>query len=77
LKDLQVRKILAEEFVAVRVNITDRYDEASMAIKKHYKIFGTPSFVFFDTSGKEMKEENFYGYQNPEEFFDLLDLIVG
>ena len=77
LKDQKVRRMLAEEYVAVRVNITDRHNKESMAIKKHYKVFGTPSFIFFDRSGKEMKEENFYGYQSPEEFLDKLDLIVG
>ena len=77
LKDRKVREILAEEFVAVRVNITGRSNEATEKIRKKYKIFGTPSFVFFDRSGNEMPEENFYGYQTPEEFYDTLDLIVG
>ncbi len=77
LKDVKVKKILAEHFVAVRVNITDHSNKASMEIKKKFNVFGTPSFVFFDQSGKEMEEENFYGYQGPEEFFDTLDLIAG
>jgi thiol:disulfide interchange protein DsbD len=75
LKDERVRKKLAEDFVAVRVNITDRSNRESMEMKKHFKVFGTPSFVFFNRNGEEMPEENFYGYQDPETFFDTLDII--
>jgi thiol:disulfide interchange protein DsbD len=74
-KDPKVLKKLADDFVAVRVNITSHSDEESMKIKKHYKVFGTPSFVFFNRSGKEMPEEQFYGYQDPQEFYDTLDLM--
>ena len=77
LKDPKVRKILKENFVAVRVNITDRSNKATTEIRKKFKVFGTPSFVFFDQSGNEMKEENFYGYQEPEEFYDTLDILAG
>ncbi|KYJ87695.1 protein-disulfide reductase DsbD family protein [Sulfurovum riftiae] len=77
LKDPKVRQKLSEEFVAVRVNITGRSNEATEKIRKKYKIFGTPSFVFFDRSGNEMPEENFYGYQSPEEFYDTIDIIAG
>jgi len=73
LRDPKVRKMLAENFVALRVNITDPSDEESMKIKHHYKVFGTPAFVFIDKKGKVVKDEMFYGYQTAEEFFDTLD----
>ncbi len=73
LKDPKVRKMLAENFVALRVNITDPSDEESMKIKHHYKVFGTPAFVFIDKKGKVAEDEMFYGYQTAEEFFDTLD----
>ncbi len=73
LKDRKVRKMLADAFVAVRINITDPSNAATMAIKRHYKVFGTPAFVFIDKDGKVVKEEMFYGYQSPEEFYDTLD----
>ncbi|MCF6206333.1 MAG: protein-disulfide reductase DsbD [Sulfurovum sp.] len=74
-KDRRVQEKLAKDFVAVRVNITSHDNKESMEIKKHFKVFGTPSFVFFDRTGEEMPEENFYGYQSPEEFYDTLDLM--
>ncbi|WP_294957346.1 thioredoxin fold domain-containing protein [Sulfurovum sp.] len=54
LKDVKVRKILPEHFVVVRVYITDHSNKASIEIKKKFNVLGTPSFVFFDQSGKEI-----------------------
>ncbi len=73
LRDPKVRRMLAENFVALRVNITDPSDEKSMKIKHHYKVFGTPAFVFIDKNGKIAEDEMFYGYQTAEEFYDTLD----
>jgi len=76
LKDPRVQKILREKFVAVRVNITNHSDEKSMAIKRRFKVFGTPTILFFDTHGERLKDETIYGYVSPEEFFDLLDILA-
>jgi thiol:disulfide interchange protein DsbD len=56
--------------------MTDLNDRKSQAIRKKFKIYGPPSFVFFDRNGKELKEENFYGFQEPEAFYDILDLMA-
>jgi len=76
LKDLRVRKILNEKFVAVRVNITNHSDENSMAIKRRFKVFGTPTILFVDSHGERLKDETVYGYVSPEEFYDLLDILA-
>ena len=76
LKDLRVRKILNEKFVAVRVNITNHSDEKSMAIKRRFKVFGTPTILFFGSHGELLKDETVYGYQSPGEFYDLLDILA-
>ncbi|AKF25303.1 cytochrome C biogenesis protein [Sulfurovum lithotrophicum] len=74
-QDPKVRAKLKEKYVAVKVNITDTSDEKSQAIRKRFNIFGSPSFVFFDRNGKELKNDLFYGYEDPKEFFDTLDII--
>ena len=76
LKDRRVRKILNEKFVAVRVNITNHSDEKSMAIKRRFKVFGTPTMLFFGSHGELLKDETVYGYVSPEEFYDLLDILA-
>ncbi len=75
-QDLKVRAELKKDYIAVKVNITDSSDEESQALQKRFKVFGSPSFVFFDRDGEELSEELFYGYMGSEEFYDTLDLIA-
>ncbi len=75
-QDEKVRAELKKDYIAVRVNITDSADKESQAIQKRYNVFGSPAFVFFDKSGKELHDSMFYGYEEPEEFYDTLDLIA-
>jgi len=75
-QDLKVRAELKQDYVAVKVNITDTSDEQSQVLRKRFKVFGSPSFVFFDRDGEELTKELFYGYQGPEDFYDTLDLIA-
>ncbi len=75
-KDARVQKILKEKYVAVSVNMSDKSDQKIEAIKKRFQVFGPPGFVFIDHNGQEMKDEKFYGYQEPGEFYDTLDIIA-
>ncbi len=76
LKDWRVRKILNEKFVAVRVNITNHSDAKSMVLKRRFKVFGTPTILFFDSHGERLKGDTIYGYVSPEEFYDMLDILA-
>ena len=75
-KDTDVQNILAESYIAVKLNMSDKSDEEMLEVKKHFKVFGTPAFVFFDDEGKKIDNEAVYGYQEPEEFADTLDLMM-
>jgi thiol:disulfide interchange protein DsbD len=75
-KDADVIKTLNENYVAVRLNMTDKSDEAMLEVKFEFDIFGTPAFVVFDDKGERVSEEPIYGYQEPEEFYDTLDLYL-
>ena len=73
------KKVVAElqkKYITVQVNMTDKEDKKSQAIKKYFNVFGPPSFVFFDKDGKELKDDMFYGYQEPGEFLDTVELIA-
>ncbi len=74
--DSRVMSELKKNYVAVQVNMTDKEDEKIQAIKKQFNIFGPPALVFFDREGEELKDENVYGYQEPDEFFDYLEIIA-
>jgi len=47
-----------------------------MAIKRRFKVFGTPTILFVDSHGERLKDETIYGYVSPEEFYDLLDILA-
>ncbi len=75
-KDPRVQEKLKKEYVAVSVNMSDKTDKKIEEIKQMFQVFGPPGFVFIGSDGKELKDSKFYGYQEPEEFYDTLDLIA-
>ncbi|MCO4845581.1 MAG: protein-disulfide reductase DsbD [Sulfurovum sp.] len=75
-KDKRVQEKLKKEYIAVSVNMTDKSDIKIEELKVMFQVFGPPGFVFIGSDGKEMKDDKFYGYQEPDEFYDTLDLIA-
>lgn len=75
-KDQRVQEKLQKDYVAVSVNMSDKTDIKIEEIKQMFQVFGPPGFVFIGPNGKEIKDAKFYGYQEPEEFYDTLDLIA-
>jgi thiol:disulfide interchange protein DsbD len=75
-KDKRVQEKLQNDYVAVSVDMSDKTDKKIDELKQMFEIFGPPGFVFIGPDGKELKDDKFYGYQEPEEFFDTLDLIA-
>ena len=75
-QDEKVRAELKKDYIAVKVNITDTSDQESQAIQKKFNVFGSPAFVFFDRDGEELVDAMFYGYENPEEFYDTIEMIA-
>ena len=75
-KDPAVRDILRKEYVALHINMTDKSDKKRQEIRKKFHIFGPPTFIFFNREGEEIKENRIYGYQTPEEFYDMLELMA-
>ena len=55
--------------------MSDKTDKKIEELKQMFQIFGPPGFVFIGSDGKELKDDKFYGYQEPDEFYDTLDLI--
>ncbi len=75
-KDPRVQKILKDRYVATSVNMSDKSDEKIEVLKKKFQVFGPPGFVFLNSDGEVMEDDKFYGYQEPSEFYDTLDLIA-
>ena len=75
-KNPKVQRMLNRNYVAISLNMTDKENRAMNEVKKYFNIFGTPAFVFFDATGEKLEDEKFYGYQDAEEFYDTLDLMI-
>jgi len=75
-KDPAVIDLLGKEYVALHVNMTDKSDTKRQAIRKKFKVFGPPTFIFFDREGNEIEGNRIYGYQTPEEFLDMLEMMA-
>lgn len=73
LVDPVVSKILDSRFVMLQVDVTDPKDPATSALKKRYGVFGPPAILFFDTTGKEIKDKRLYGYRNAKTFAAILN----
>ena len=74
--DPRVNKALDENYMAIKINMTDEDDKASQAIRKQYQIYGPPVFVFYDREGNKLESETLYGYQDPKSFYDYLGLLA-
>jgi len=79
-KDPKVQQILSDKYVAISVNMTPKKNSKAQRqmeeLKKKFQVFGPPGFVFVDADGEVLEDEKFYGYQEPSEFYDTLDLIA-
>ena len=75
-KDPAVIDLLKKEYFALHVDMTDKSDEKRQAIRKKFKVFGPPTFVFFDREGEEIEGNRIYGYETPEEFLDMLEMMA-
>ena len=74
-QDPKVRQRLRGDFVAVSVNITDHSNRNAQAMKRAYKVFGTPAFIFIDEEGDRVDEEPLYGYLAPDEMLQTFALV--
>jgi len=74
--DPEVSEELTKDYIALKVNMTDKEDEAIQALKTKFNVFGPPNFIFLNKEGNELKDDNFYGYLEPEIFLDTIELIA-
>jgi len=63
-----------KNYLLLQADVTDN-NEASIAIKQKFGVFGPPALLFFDADGNEKKDLRFYGFRNVEEFLALLGKI--
>ncbi|OKY27298.1 protein-disulfide reductase DsbD [Thalassotalea sp. PP2-459] len=62
-----VQKALANTHL-VQIDLTDTGSAASIALMKHYDVFGLPSILFFNLEGQEISHRRVTGFMAADEF---------
>jgi thiol:disulfide interchange protein DsbD len=57
--------------VLLQADVTANSDE-DRALLKRFGLFGPPAILFFDAQGRERSGRSVVGYQNAEEFLQVL-----
>ncbi|UFS61450.1 protein-disulfide reductase DsbD [Sulfurimonas sp. HSL-3221] len=60
-----------QDFVLVQADVTENSDP-ERALTKNFGLYGPPGILFFDETGKLMKEKTLIGYKPPEAFLEHL-----
>ncbi|MHB1586970.1 MAG: protein-disulfide reductase DsbD [Acidiferrobacteraceae bacterium] len=58
-------------FVRIQADVT-RNDAASLALKRHFGVYGPPALLFFNAHGKEQRPLRAYGFTSPAAFLRKL-----
>ncbi len=59
----------------LRVDVTRDVSDDGQALLERYHIFGAPTILFFDRTGRERKEFRSVGFMKPDEFLETLSHI--
>ena len=73
----QVVSTLTNDFIMVKVDVTDASSDAVKAVKKRFNVYGPPATLFFDSNGNELDQYKFYGYKDSDAFLQILNNIIG
>ena len=73
-KDPRIIKILNEKYIALVVDLSDKANTDTQAIKEKYGVYGYPAFLMIDSDGTPQTDMIHYGYESAQALFDILDL---
>ncbi len=68
---------LKQDFVMLKVDLTDPSAVGPTAIKQHYGVFGPPAVLFIHPSQGLVEAASFYGYKSADELAKVLEVVRG
>ncbi|NOZ11799.1 MAG: protein-disulfide reductase DsbD [Gammaproteobacteria bacterium] len=71
-----VQQMLRDNFVLLKIDVTDTENPNVSPMKKRFRVFGPPATIFLSASGRELKDHNFYGYKNAQDFIQTLEKVL-
>jgi thioredoxin:protein disulfide reductase len=64
-----------DEFVRLKVDLTNFDSEESEALRQQFDIIGVPTIVFIGTNGQESRSARVIGFLNPSDFLAKVDNV--
>ncbi|RLV59534.1 protein-disulfide reductase DsbD [Parashewanella curva] len=64
-----------DNMVLIQADVT-KNDDDDIELLENYDVYGLPTLIFFDTTGKIRDEYRVTGFMKPEPFTDHLDLLL-
>jgi len=61
--------------VWLQIDLTDGSAETTIELMEHFNVFGLPSILFFDLTGKELEQQRVTGFMEAEEFTEHIKAI--
>ena len=60
----------------LRLNVTDEVSEEGQQLIARYRIYGAPTILVFDRTGKERSTLRVLGFVTPEEFLEIVEQVL-
>jgi thiol:disulfide interchange protein DsbD len=60
----------------LRLDVTDEVSEEGKRLIARYRVYGAPTILLFDRTGKERTKLRILGFVPPEEFLEILQQIL-
>lgn len=74
--DRNVRRVMSEKFIALKVDGTEDTDEV-IALHKKYGVVGMPLLIVLDGEGRRLEEPRILGFLSPDKFLAELAKVDG
>ncbi len=74
-KDPTVVARLKDDFLALKIDVSDPDDSFGRDTRKRFGVFGPPALVLFDGQGNHLEDLIAYGYLNTNELLQLLSKV--
>lgn len=74
-KDPTVVARLKDDFLALKIDVSDPDDDFGRDTRKRFGVFGPPALVLFDGHGNYLEDLLAYGYLNTNELLQLLSRV--
>jgi thiol:disulfide interchange protein DsbD len=64
------------DVTTLRLDVTDEVSEEGERLIRQYRVYGAPTILVFDRTGKERTKLRVLGFMTPAEFLEVLEQIL-